>query len=132
VQILELAAPQALAPDDVVIAVRAARGTRPPLRRGGWSARVRGGIDGGRGVGAAVNTARGGAAAAIEAVANGGRLATITGDQPRPEPGVTVADVYVRTDGARLAAPVAALADGMLSLHLARGGGRTPNQCGTI
>ena len=31
---------------------------------------------------------------------------------------VTVADVYVRADGARLAALVAALADGMLSLHL--------------
>ena len=29
-----------------------------------------------------------------------------------------VADVYVRADGARLAALVAALADGMLSLHL--------------
>jgi NADPH:quinone reductase-like Zn-dependent oxidoreductase len=65
-----------------------------------------------------VNTARGGAAAAIEAVADGGRLATITGDPPRPERGVTVADVYVRADGARFAALVAALADGTLSLHL--------------
>jgi hypothetical protein len=65
-----------------------------------------------------VNTARGGAAAALEAVADGGRLATITGDPPRPERGVTVADVYVRADGARLAALVAALADGLLSLHL--------------
>ena len=68
--------------------------------------------------GAAVNTARGAAATAIEAVADGGRLATITGDPPRPERGVTIADVYVRADGARLAALVAALADGMLSLHL--------------
>jgi NADPH:quinone reductase-like Zn-dependent oxidoreductase len=65
-----------------------------------------------------VNTARGGAAAAIEAVADGGRLATITGDPPRPERGVSVADVYVRADGPRLGALAAALADGMLTLHL--------------
>jgi NADPH:quinone reductase-like Zn-dependent oxidoreductase len=84
----------------------------------GWPARVREASHGGRGVGAAVNTARGGAAAAIGAVADGGRLATITGDPPRTERGVTVADVYVRADGVRLAALVAALADGMLSLHL--------------
>ena len=71
-----------------------------------------------RGVGAAVNTVRGGATAAIESVADGGRLATITGDPPETERGVTVADVYVRADGARLAALVAALADGMLSLRL--------------
>jgi NADPH:quinone reductase-like Zn-dependent oxidoreductase len=82
-----------------------------------WPARVREASPGGRGVGAAVNTARGGAAAAIEAVADGGRLATITGDPPRTERGVTVADVYVRADGARVAAVVAALGDGMLSLH---------------
>ena len=84
----------------------------------GWPSRVREASHGGRGVTAAVNTARGGAAAAIEAVADGGRLATITGDPPRPERGVTVADVYVRPDGARLAALVAALVDGTLSLHL--------------
>jgi NADPH:quinone reductase-like Zn-dependent oxidoreductase len=83
----------------------------------GWPARVRQASHGGRGVGAAVNTARGGAATAIEAVADGGRLATITGDPPRPERGVTVADVYVRGDGERLAGLVAALADGMLTLH---------------
>jgi NADPH:quinone reductase-like Zn-dependent oxidoreductase len=83
-----------------------------------WPARVREASQGARGVGAAVNTARGGAAAAIEAVADGGRLATITGDPPRPERGVTVADVYVRADGARLAALVAALVDGTLSLHV--------------
>jgi hypothetical protein len=65
-----------------------------------------------------VNAARGGAAIALEAVASGGRLATITGDPPPPERGVTVADVYVRPDGARLAALVAALANGLLSLHV--------------
>jgi NADPH:quinone reductase-like Zn-dependent oxidoreductase len=83
-----------------------------------WPARVRGASRGGCGVAAAVNTARGGAAAAIEAVADGGRLATITGDPPRPERGITVADVYVSPDGARLAALIAALAAGMLSLHV--------------
>jgi NADPH:quinone reductase-like Zn-dependent oxidoreductase len=84
----------------------------------GWPARVREASLGGRGIRAAVNTVRGGAATAIEAVADGGRLATITGDPPRPERGVRVADVYVRADGARLAALVAALADGMLSLQV--------------
>jgi NADPH:quinone reductase-like Zn-dependent oxidoreductase len=83
-----------------------------------WPARVREASHGRRGVAAAVNTARGGAAAAIDAVADGGRLATITGDPPRSERGVTVADVYVRADGERLATLVAALADGTLSLHL--------------
>jgi NADPH:quinone reductase-like Zn-dependent oxidoreductase len=83
-----------------------------------WPARVREASHGGRGATAAVNTARGGAAAAVVAVADGGRLATITGDPPRSERGVTVADVYVRPDAARLAALSAALADGVLSLHL--------------
>jgi NADPH:quinone reductase-like Zn-dependent oxidoreductase len=83
-----------------------------------WPDRVRAASPGGRGVGAAVNAARGGAAAALEAVADGGRLATITGDPPRPERGVTVADVYVHADGSRLGALVAALADSPLSLHL--------------
>ena len=84
----------------------------------GWPARVRTASPGGRGVGAAVNTARGGAATALQAVADSGHLATITGDPPPPERGVTVADVYVHADGTRLAALVAALADGLLSPHL--------------
>jgi NADPH:quinone reductase-like Zn-dependent oxidoreductase len=84
----------------------------------GWPARVRDASPGARGVDAAVNTARGGAAAALLAVADDGRLATITGDPPPRERGVTVAEVYVRADGARLAALVAALADGLLSLHV--------------
>jgi NADPH:quinone reductase-like Zn-dependent oxidoreductase len=83
-----------------------------------WPDRARALSPRGRGVGAAVNTARGGAAAALEAVVDGGRLATITGDPPRPERGVTVADVYVRADGPRLGKLVAALADGALSLHV--------------
>jgi NADPH:quinone reductase-like Zn-dependent oxidoreductase len=46
-----------------------------------WSEQVRA-ITGGRGVAAAANAAPGGAATAIRAVADGGRLATITSDPP--------------------------------------------------
>jgi len=84
-----------------------------------WPARVRDAAPGGGGVGAAVNAAPGGAATALQAVASDGRLATITGDPPPPERGVQVTDVYVRADGARLAALVETLAQGRLSLHLA-------------
>ena len=83
-----------------------------------WPARVRDASPGGRGVGAAVNAARGGAASALQAVANDGRLATITGDPPTPERGVTVANVYVEADGERLAALAEALKEGLLSLHV--------------
>jgi NADPH:quinone reductase-like Zn-dependent oxidoreductase len=84
-----------------------------------WPARVRDASPDGRGVGAAVNAVRGGAATALQAVARDGSLATITSDPPAPERGVAVADVYVRGDGARLAELVAALADEILSLHVA-------------
>jgi NADPH:quinone reductase-like Zn-dependent oxidoreductase len=84
-----------------------------------WPARVRDAAPGGGGVGAAVNAARGGAATALRAMADDGRLATITGDPPPPERGVAVTDVYVQADGARLAAMVATLAQGLLSLRVA-------------
>jgi NADPH:quinone reductase-like Zn-dependent oxidoreductase len=84
-----------------------------------WPARVREAAPGGGGVGAAVNAAPGGAATALQAVASDGRLATITGDPPPSERGVEVADVYVRADGARLAALVEAHAQGLLSLQVA-------------
>ena len=83
-----------------------------------WPTLVRNATPSGRGVGTAVNAVRGGAATALQTVAGGGHLATITGDPPSPERGVTVANIYVRADGARLAALVAALADGLLSLHV--------------
>jgi NADPH:quinone reductase-like Zn-dependent oxidoreductase len=83
-----------------------------------WPTRAREASPGGH-VGAAVNAAPDGAATALQALADNGRLATITGDPPPAERGVTVADVYIRADGARLAALVAALADGLLSLHVA-------------
>jgi NADPH:quinone reductase-like Zn-dependent oxidoreductase len=83
-----------------------------------WPAHVRAASPAGSGVTAAVNTVRGGAAASIEVVADRGHLATITGDPPPTERGVEVADIYVRADGPRLASLVAALGEGMLSLHL--------------
>jgi NADPH:quinone reductase-like Zn-dependent oxidoreductase len=83
-----------------------------------WPTRARDGSPGGRGVGAAVNAAPAGAASALQAVADDGRLATITGDPPTPERGVTVADVYVEADGERLAALAEALKDGLLLLNV--------------
>ena len=66
-----------------------------------------------------MNAAPGGAATALQAVTSDGRLATITGDPPPPEPGVQVTDVYVHADGARLGGLVEMLAQGRLVLPLA-------------
>ena len=84
-----------------------------------WPIRAREASPDRRGVAAAINAAPGGAALALRAVADGGRLATITGDPPAPERGVTTADVYVRADGAALAALATALEQGLLSVHVA-------------
>jgi len=84
---------------------------------GDWPALVRE-ITGG-GVPRAVNAARGQAATALKAVADGGRLATITGDPPAEERRVTVSDVYVRPDGRQLSALAGLLADGTLTVPLA-------------
>jgi NADPH:quinone reductase-like Zn-dependent oxidoreductase len=59
-------------------------------------------IAGGSGVAAAVNAAPGAATEAIRAVADGGRLATITEDPPAAQRGITVSSVYVRPDGEQL------------------------------
>jgi len=83
-----------------------------------WPVRARESSPGGRGVAAAVNAARGGAATAMHAIADNGRLATITGDPPPSERGITVADVYVQADGERLARLARELADGRLSLQV--------------
>jgi NADPH:quinone reductase-like Zn-dependent oxidoreductase len=82
-----------------------------------WPALVRE-ITGG-GAAKAVNAAPGQAATALEAVADGGRLATITGDPPAEERGVVVSDVYVRPDGRELAALAELLARGTLSVPIA-------------
>lgn len=57
---------------------------------------------GGRGVDAVANTVRGGAASALQAVRDGGRLATITSDPPNPDRGIAIESVYVRPDAAQL------------------------------
>jgi NADPH:quinone reductase-like Zn-dependent oxidoreductase len=85
-----------------------------------WPARVRDASPDGRGVAAAVNAARGQAATAWRAVVDGGRLATITGDPPPADRDVTIVDVYVRADGPRLAGLATSLAEGLLSLEVAR------------
>jgi NADPH:quinone reductase-like Zn-dependent oxidoreductase len=83
-----------------------------------WPARARDASPGRVGVAAAVNAARGGAASALQCVVDGGRLATITGDPPPQERGISVSDIYVRADGRRLDHLVMALADGILSLDV--------------
>jgi NADPH:quinone reductase-like Zn-dependent oxidoreductase len=67
----------------------------------------------------AVNAARGQAATTLTAVADGGRLATITGDPPREERGIAVSDVYVRPDGRQLSGLAGLLADGTLRVPIA-------------
>lgn len=66
-----------------------------------WPEHVRA-ITGGHGVAAAASAAPGGAASAIRAVTDGGRLATITSDPPGEQRGITVSSVYVRPDGRQL------------------------------
>ena len=82
-----------------------------------WPALVRE-IAGG-GVPKAVNAARGQAATTLEAVADGGRLATITGDPPPQERGVAVSDVYVRPDARQLSTLAELLADCTLGVPIA-------------
>ncbi|HET9678311.1 MAG TPA: NADP-dependent oxidoreductase [Solirubrobacterales bacterium] len=73
----------------------------------------------GAGAPRAVNAARGQAATTLKAVADGGRLATITGDPPPEERGVAVSDVYVRPDGRQLSALAELLAQGTLTVPIA-------------
>jgi NADPH:quinone reductase-like Zn-dependent oxidoreductase len=83
-----------------------------------WPEQVRA-ITGGHGVAAAVNAATGGAASAIRAVADGGRLATITQDPPSQERGITISDFYVRADGNQLRQLAQRLGDGELEIPIA-------------
>jgi NADPH:quinone reductase-like Zn-dependent oxidoreductase len=73
----------------------------------------------GSGVAAAVNAAPNGAADAIRAVRDGGRLATITSDPPEQERGITVSSVYVRPDGGQLDGLGRLLAAGQLEISVA-------------
>lgn len=80
----------------------------------GWPARARalarGGVD------AAANAARSGAADAMQAVRDGGKLATITADPPAAERGITVLAVQVVPDGARLGELAGLVAEGVLAI----------------
>ena len=82
-----------------------------------WPEQVRS-LTGGAGVDAAANAAPGAAAAALRAVRDGGRLATITSDPPKPERGIAISSAYVRPDGEQLQALVEMLAEGTLSLEV--------------
>jgi NADPH:quinone reductase-like Zn-dependent oxidoreductase len=73
---------------------------------------------GGHGVDAAANAAGGGAAAAVRAVRDGGRIATITSDPPKPERGIDISSVYVRPDAGQLEQAVQLLAAGKLGFGI--------------
>ena len=83
-----------------------------------WPEQVRA-ITGGRGVAAAANAVPGYAADTIRAVADNGRLATITSDPPAEERGITVCNVYVRPDGVQLRLLAMHFADGTLAIPIA-------------
>jgi len=83
-----------------------------------WPEQVRA-ITGRRGVAAAVNAVPGHAADALRAVADDGRLATITSDPPAEERGITVSNVYVRPDGDQLRTLAKHFADGTLTVPVA-------------
>jgi NADPH:quinone reductase-like Zn-dependent oxidoreductase len=73
----------------------------------------------GAGVDAAANAAPDGAAAALAAVRDGGRLVTITSDPPDTERGIDIVELYVRADGEQLSAAGRDLAAGRLDFELA-------------
>src|SRR6266508_827185 len=83
-----------------------------------WPEQVRA-ITAGHGVAAAANAAPGGAATAIRAVADGGRLATITSDPPSQQRGITVSSIYVRGDGNQLGELAKQFAAGQLEVPVA-------------
>ena len=83
-----------------------------------WPEQVRA-ITGGHGVAAAANAAPSGAATAIRAVADGGRLATITSDPPSQQRGITVSSIYVRADGNQLDELAKQFAAGQLEVPVA-------------
>jgi NADPH:quinone reductase-like Zn-dependent oxidoreductase len=80
-----------------------------------WPARVRE-LTAGRGVDLALNATPGGAARALMAVKDGGRLATITSDPPDGERGIDVSQAYVAPDGPRLARLGELLAAGTIGI----------------
>jgi NADPH:quinone reductase-like Zn-dependent oxidoreductase len=70
----------------------------------------------GGGTDAAVNAVPSGARAALRAVRDGGRLATITSDAPPAERGITAVEILVAPDGARLSRLTRLLAQGVVTV----------------
>jgi NADPH:quinone reductase-like Zn-dependent oxidoreductase len=70
-------------------------------------------------VASAANAAPGGAASAIRAVADGGRLATITSDTPSQQRGITVSSIYVHPDGNQLHKLARQFGDGQVEIPVA-------------
>ena len=83
-----------------------------------WPGQVRA-ITGRHGAAAAANAAPSGAASAIRAVADSGRLATITSDPPSQQRGITVSSIYVRADGNQLRNLAQQFGDGQLEIPVA-------------
>ena len=79
-----------------------------------WPGQVRTLTSGGADM--AANAVRSGAGDAMRAVRDGGRLATITADAPAAERGITVREVQVVPDGARLGRLAALAARGTLTV----------------
>ena len=67
---------------------------------------------------AAINAAPGGEDAALSTVADGGRLATITGAPPAAARGVTIVDIYVQADGGQLASMAERLGNGEIGISV--------------
>ncbi len=86
-------------------------------RTPGWQAEVRARADGG--VAVAVNAVRGAAHSLLPLVADGGRLATITGDPPAAERQIRVSNCYVRPDGLALGQLAARYAERGLAIPVA-------------
>ena len=82
-----------------------------------WTAQVMA-ATAGHGVDAAANAAPDGAAVALAAVRDGGRLVTITSDPPDSERGIEVVSLYLRPDGEQLAGAAQDLATGRLDFEL--------------
>jgi NADPH:quinone reductase-like Zn-dependent oxidoreductase len=70
------------------------------------------------GIHAAANAVPGGETDALGTLANGGRLATITGVPPPIERGISIANVYIRPDGDQLRRLASYLADDKLRLDI--------------
>jgi NADPH:quinone reductase-like Zn-dependent oxidoreductase len=83
-----------------------------------WFARVRE-LAGGQGVDAAVNAQPSAAALAIDAVRDGGGLATLTGDPPAASRGIAIHNVYVQADGEALGELAKLAAAGSIQIPIA-------------